>query len=318
MKNNIPIYNKNNGKLRELIVQLLYTKKKNNKSKNLVSIVHNTINKESIIIQLRNEFTYINQLNEQYKIYLEKLKKIVNKISQNKKEVESLSHILLENYKEDVIVINNYEKKLKLISMDSGDVSQMNEDEINKKKKVTKTLQSKLKDVESKISLNVKEIEKQKNLMITISNQIEEDKIELIKREKTQLSKIDKLKQKFSYYQKQIKILKDKIKTFELKNKKNEEIEIENEDLANQLLKKEDKECELNERIIENQNLNYNFKTLSAEISKLTLKINEMNNNIENTENKLNENNHTIECKTSRNNRGNSPTIIKSKRYIRI
>ena len=283
-----------------------------------MSIVHNTINKESIIIQLRNEFTYINQLNEQYKIYLEKLKKIVNKISQNKKEVESLSHILLENYKEDVIVINNYEKKLKLISMDSGDVSQMNEDEINKKKKVTKTLQSKLKDVESKISLNVKEIEKQKNLMITISNQIEEDKIELIKREKTQLSKIDKLKQKFSYYQKQIKILKDKIKTFELKNKKNEEIEIENEDLANQLLKKEDKECELNERIIENQNLNYNFKTLSAEISKLTLKINEMNNNIENTENKLNENNHTIECKTSRNNRGNSPTIIKSKRYIRI
>ena len=202
--------------------------------------------------------------------------------------------------------------------MNSGDVSQMNEDEINKKKKVTKTLQSKLKDVESKISLNVKEIEKQKNLMITISNQIEEDKIELIKREKTQLSKIDKLKQKFSYYQKQIKILKDKIKTFELKNKKNEEIEIENEDLANQLLKKEDKECELNERIIENQNLNYNFKTLSAEISKLTLKINEMNNNIENTENKLNENNHTIECKTSRNNRGNSPTIIKSKRYIRI
>ena len=318
MKNNIPIYNKNNGKLRELIVQLLYTKKKNNKSKNLVSIVHNTINKESIIIQLRNEFTYINQLNEQYKIYLEKLKKIVNKISQNKKEVESLSHILLENYKEDVIVINNYEKKLKLISMDSGDVSQMNEDEINKKKKVTKTLQSKLKDVESKISLNVKEIEKQKNLMITISNQIEEDKIELIKREKTQLSKFDKLKQKFSYYQKQIKILKDKIKTFELKNKKNEEIEIENEDLANQLLKKEDKECEINERIIENQNLNYNFKTLSAEISKLTLKINEMNNNIENTENKLNENNHTIECKTSRNNRGNSPTIIKSKRYIRI
>ena len=318
MKSTIPIYNKNNGKLRELIVQLLHKKKNINKSKNLISIVHNTINKESIIIQLRNEFTYINQLNEQYKIYLEKLKKIVNKISQNKKEVESLSHILLENYKEDVIVINNYEKKLKLISMDSGDVSQMNEDEINKKKKVTKTLQSKLKDVESKISLNVKEIEKQKNLMITISNQIEEDKIELIKREKTQLSKIDKLKQKFSYYQKQIKILKDKIKTFELKNKKNEEIEIENEDLANQLLKKEDKECELNERIIENQNLNYNFKTLSAEISKLTLKINEMNNNIENTENKLNENNHTIECKTSRNNRGNSPTIIKSKRYIRI
>ena len=318
MKSTIPIYNKNNGKLRELIVQLLHKKKNINKSKNLISVVHNTINKESIIIQLRNEFTYINQLNEQYKIYLEKLKKIVNKISQNKKEVESLSHILLENYKEDVIVINNYEKKLKLISMDSGDVSQMNEDEINKKKKVTKTLQSKLKDVESKISLNVKEIEKQKNLMITISNQIEEDKIELIKREKTQLSKIDKLKQKFSYYQKQIKILKDKIKTFELKNKKNEEIEIENEDLANQLLKKEDKECELNERIIENQNLNYNFKTLSAEISKLTLKINEMNNNIENSENKLNENNHTIECKTSRNNRGNSPTIIKSKRYIRI
>jgi DNA repair exonuclease SbcCD ATPase subunit len=318
MKNNIPIYNKNNGKLRELIVQLLHTKKNATKSKNLVNIVHNAINKESIIIQLRNEFTYINQLNEQYKIYLEKLKKIVKKIQQNKKEVESLSHILLENYKDDVIVINNYEKKLKLISMDSGDVSQLNEDELNKKKKITKSLQSKLKDVESKISLNVKEIEKQKNLMITISSQIEEEKKELIKREKTQLSKFDKLKQKYSYYQKQIKIVKDKIKTFEQKNKKHEEVEIENEDLANQLLKKEDKECELNERIIENQNLKYNFKTLSAEISKLTLKINEMNNNNENTENNLNVNNNTIECKTSRNNTVNSPKIIKSKRYIRI
>ena len=318
MKSTIPIYNKNNGKLRELIVQLLHKKKNINKSKNLISIVHNTINKESIIIQLRNEFTYINQLNENYKIYLEKLKKLVNKISQNKNEVESLSHILLDNYKDDVIVINNYEKKLKLMSMDSGDVSQMNEDVLNKKKKVTKNLQNKLKDIESKISMNVKEIETQKNLMITIKNQIEEEKIELIKREKTQLTKLDKLKQKYNYYQKQIKIIKEKIRNFEQKNKKFEEVEIENEDMANQLLKKEDKECELNERIIENENLNYNFKTLSAEISKLALKINEMNNNENIEENNLNLNHHTIESKTSRNNNGNSPPIIKNKRYIRI
>ena len=318
MKSTIPIYNKNNGKLRELIVQLLHKKKTINQSKNLISIVHNTINKESIIIQLRNEFTYINQLNENYKIYLEKLKKLVNKISQNKNEVESLSHILLDNYKDDVIVINNYEKKLKLMSMDSGDVSQMNEDVLNKKKKVTKNLQNKLKDIESKISMNVKEIETQKNLMITIKNQIEEEKIELIKREKTQLTKFDKLKQKYNYYQKQIKIIKEKIRNFEQKNKKFEEVEIENEDMANQLLKKEDKECELNERIIENENLNYNFKTLSAEISKLALKINEMNNNENIEENNLNLNHHTIECKTSRNNNGNSPPIIKNKRYIRI
>ena len=88
--------------------------------------------------------------------------------------------------------------------------------------------------------------------------------------------------------------------------------------MANQLLKKEDKECELNERIIENENLNYNFKTLSAEISKLALKINEMNNNENIEENNLNLNHHTIESKTSRNNNGNSPPIIKNKRYIRI
>ena len=43
-----------------------------------------------------------------------------------------------------------------------------------------------------------------------------------------------------------------------------------------------------------------------------------MNNNENIEENNLNLNHHTIECKTSRNNNGNSPPIIKNKRYIRI
>ena len=73
MKKNIPQYNKD-GKLRDLIVELLNTKKNIRKSRDLLTQVHQVINKESIIIQLRNEYNYIERLNEYYKKYYEKKK----------------------------------------------------------------------------------------------------------------------------------------------------------------------------------------------------------------------------------------------------
>ena len=69
----------------------------------------------------------------------------------------------------------------------------------------------------------------------------------------------------------------------------------------NNLLKKEDKECELNEKIIQNENLHFNVRTLSSEISKLTLKlkaINENNNN-NNVTNNTTTINKTIDSKTT-------------------
>ena len=317
MKKNIPIH-KDDGKLRDLIIELLNTKKDVKKSKNLLVQVHNVINKESIIIQLRNEFNYIERLNKYYIKYLNKIKILVKDVLKNKKDVDNLKQFLIDNYGDDVKVIDKYENKIKMMSMDTNDSTKINEEILQNKKKETKELQNKLNDIESKVSLNLKEIEKQKLILKKYEKQFEEEKEELMNKEKSQIIKISKIKQKFSYYDKQIKILKDKIRVFEQNNPMEKDVEIENEDIANLLLKKEDKECELNERIIENENLNYNFKTLSAEISKLALKINEMNNNENIEENNLNLNHHTIECKTSRNNNGNSPPIIKNKRYIRI
>ena len=169
---------------------------------------------------------------------------------------------------------------------------------------------------------NLKEIEKQKLILKKYEKQFEEEKEELMNKEKSQIIKISKIKQKFSYYDKQIKILKDKIRVFEQNNPMEKDVEIENEDIANLLLKKEDKECELNERIIENENLNTHIKTISTAISRLTLKIKELNNentNSNNTNNTTLMHNHTNDSKTSTKTRsGNSPNIIKNKRHIRI
>ena len=320
MKKNIPIH-KDDGKLRDLIIELLNTKKDVKKSKNLLVQVHNVINKESIIIQLRNEFNYIERLNKYYIKYLNKIKILVKDVLKNKKDVENLKQFLIDNYGDDVKVIDKYENKIKMMSMDTNDSTKINEEILQNKKKETKELQNKLNDIESKVSLNLKEIEKQKLILKKYEKQFEEEKEALMNKEKSQIIKISKIKQKFSYYDKQIKILKDKIRVFEQNNPMEKDVEIENEDIANLLLKKEDKECELNERIIENENLNVHVKTISSAISRLTLKLKELNENTNshNTNNTTSIHNHTLDSKTSTKSKSrNSPKMIKNKRHIRI
>ena len=320
MKKNIPIH-KDDGKLRDLIIELLNTKKDVKKSKNLLVQVHNVINKESIIIQLRNEFNYIERLNKYYIKYLNKIKILVKDVLKNKKDVDNLKQFLIDNYGDDVKVIDKYENKIKMMSMDTNDSTKINEEILQNKKKETKELQNKLNDIESKVSLNLKEIEKQKLILKKYEKQFEEEKEELMNKEKSQIIKISKIKQKFSYYDKQIKILKDKIRVFEQNNPMEKDVEIENEDIANLLLKKEDKECELNERIIENENLNVHVKTISSAISRLTLKLKELNENTNshNTNNTTSIHNHTLDSKTTTKSKSrNSPKMIKNKRHIRI
>ncbi len=320
MKKNIPIH-KDDGKLRDLIIELLNTKKDVKKSKNLLVQVHNVINKESIIIQLRNEFNYIERLNKYYIKYLNKIKILVKDVLKNKKDVDNLKQFLIDNYGDDVKVIDKYENKIKMMSMDTGDSTKINEEILQNKKKETKELQNKLNDIESKVSLNLKEIEKQKLILKKYEKQFEEEKEELMNKEKSQIIKISKIKQKFTYYDKQIKILKDKIRVFEQNNPMEKDVEIENEDIANLLLKKEDKECELNERIIENENLNVHVKTISSAISRLTLKLKELNENTNshNTNNTTSIHNHTLDSKTTTKSKSrNSPKMIKNKRHIRI
>ncbi len=320
MKKNIPIH-KDDGKLRDLIIELLNTKKDVKKSKNLLVQVHNVINKESIIIQLRNEFNYIERLNKYYIKYLNKIKILVKDVLKNKKDVDNLKQFLIDNYGDDVKVIDKYENKIKMMSMDTNDSTKINEEILRNKKKETKELQNKLNDIESKVSLNLKEIEKQKLILKKYEKQFEEEKEELMNKEKSQIIKISKIKQKFTYYDKQIKILKDKIRVFEQNNPMEKDVEIENEDIANLLLKKEDKECELNERIIENENLNVHVKTISSAISRLTLKLKELNENTNshNTNNTTSIHNHTLDSKTTTKSKSrNSPKMIKNKRHIRI
>ena len=313
---------KDENKLKDLIIELLQTKKNIKKSKNLLNQVHTIINKESIILQLRNEFNYIKRLNYNYKIYLDTIKNLVKEVTLNKNEIETLSHILREEYGDDIVIIDKYEKKIKMISMNTNEAKEINETIIKNKNNETKKLNVKLSEIESKISLNNKEIEKQNNIIKSYSNKLQNEKKELLKREKEQLNKIDKLKQKFNYYEKQIKIIKDKIKVYEENNPIKKEVEIENEDIANSLLKKEDKECELNEKRILNEHLHFNIKTISGEISKLTLKLkilNENTNSNTNTNNNTSNTtfiiNHTNDSKMSNK---NSPQRIKNKRLIRI
>ena len=68
---------KGDNKLKDLLVELLQTKKNIKKSKNLLNQVHKVIDKESIILQLRTEFNYNKRLNYNYKKYLLRKRKVI-------------------------------------------------------------------------------------------------------------------------------------------------------------------------------------------------------------------------------------------------
>ena len=317
---------KGDNKLKDLLVELLQTKKNIKKSKNLLNQVHRVIDKESIILQLRNEFNYIKRLNYNYKKYLDKIKNLLIEVTNNKNEIETLSHKLKEDYSDDIVIIEKYEQKIKMISMNSNDAKEINESIIKMKNNETKKLNVKLTEIESKVNLNNKEIEKQNNIIKSYKSKLQNEKKEFLKQEKEEFNKINKLKQKINYSEKQVKIIKDKIKVYDENNLIKKEVEIENEDMANNLLIKEDKECELNEKRILNEHLHFNIKTLSGEISKLTLKLKLLNENINsNTNTNTNTNNNTNNTtfninhtNNSKNSNKNSPQRIKNKKLIRI
>ena len=70
----INVHNEN-GKLRRIILDLLKTKKDIKKSKGLIKILSNSITKDNLIMQLKTEFNYIKNLNENYTNYVNIVKK---------------------------------------------------------------------------------------------------------------------------------------------------------------------------------------------------------------------------------------------------
>lgn len=261
--------NNENGKLRKIIIDLLKTKKDIKKSKGLISILSKKITKDKLIIQLKTEFNYIKNLNENYIKYINVVKKLTKEHKNNKKHVENLSNLLRTNFSDYIKIIDKYEYKIKMCKEDQKNIISINEGIIEMKRKYEKTLKEKLCQLENQIQEENKEISAQKNKIEKLKLQKINEKEEFLEKERFQNKQYEILKNKYKSFLKTENIFNKKIKEFDISlNEKT--IEIENIDLANKMLEKENKNVELSEQEIKNQNLHDKIKFLQNKIIQLS------------------------------------------------
>jgi len=273
------------GKLRNLVLEILHTKKNNLKrTKTLLNEINKTITKESLIIQLRNEFNYIKMLNQSYNDYLAIIKKIKETYLKNKKAIIEYNNFLRATYKENVKIIDKYENKIDIIKKEKSYIVKTNEEIFKIKKDENKIFNEKLIEIQYKVNLNLEEFEKQRKIRKSLEDQLLNDRKEFMKKEEKDEKKYKVLIKKMKFLNDMKKQLEKTINYIDL-NPTDKSNELEDELKADKLIMIENKNIQLKEEQIKNQYLIDKVKDLSTRITNIST-IDESNRNEVNTKRK--------------------------------
>jgi hypothetical protein len=266
------------GKLRNLVLEILHTKKNNLKrTKTLLNEINKTITKESLIIQLRNEFNYIKMLNQSYKDYLTIIKKIKETYLKNKKAIIEYNNFLRATYKENVKIIDKYEYKIEIIKSDKKNIIKTNEEILKIKNDEIKILNEKLIEFQTKVDMNIGVLEKQRKIRKSLEDQLLNDRKEFMKKEEKDEKKYKVLIKKMKFLNDMKKQLEKTINYIDL-NPTDKSNELEDELKADKLIMIENKNIQLKEEQIKNQYLIDKVKDLSTRITNIST-IDESNRN---------------------------------------
>ena len=273
------------GKLRNLVLEILHTKKNNLKrTKTLLNEINKTITKESLIIQLRNEFNYIKMLNQSYNDYLAIIKKIKETYLKNKKAIIEYNNFLRATYKENVKIIDKYENKIDIIKKEKSYIVKTNEEILKIKNDQIKILNEKLIDIQTKVNMNIGVLEKQRTIRKSLQDQLLNDRKEFMKKEEKDEKKYKVLIKKMKFLNDMKKQLEKTINYIDL-NPTDKSNELEDELKADKLIMIENKNIQLKEEQIKNQYLIDKVKDLSTRITNIST-IDESNRNEVNTKRK--------------------------------
>ena len=255
------------GKLRELLLEILNTKKENTKkSKGLLTQIKKTLNQESLIIQLRSEYNHIKNLNANYKKYLKAIKRLKELFMNNRGGIEKYSNFIQETYKDEIYIINNFEEEVNEIKDEKKNIIETNDSIINIKNDAFKILSIKLVEINEKVNINLKEIEKQTLKINSLETKKNEEKKAFLKTEQQQNKKYQVLENNYNTISNILKDMKKEIDN----NVEIKPVEIENKEYSEKLINTENHYIKLNEEIIKNHNLLEKVRNLSIKISNLS------------------------------------------------
>ena len=258
---------KEGGKVRNLILEMLNTKKENIKrTKTLLSQINKNINKESLVIQLRKEFDYIKTLNESYKYYIKVIKIIKDTYSYNQKAIKDYYDFIKKTYHENVKIIDDYEEKMKNLEEEKKTIIKTNEEIYKLKIEAKQRLNTKLIEITSKNKINQEKLEIQRKEINKLNIQKKEERNYYSKQEKMEEQKIKNLTEKMKFFKGLTIFLNGEV-TDNTIISNNIPVKLEDESLSKDILKLEDMKIKLQEEEIKNKNLYHSFKEISSKIT---------------------------------------------------
>lgn len=231
----------------------------------------NKINKESLILELREELKYHIKFNYIYKNLLSKIMHLKDLVKENKEEVEENTNALKETFKDRFDVIENYEKTIKLLEVEKKELVTSSTEILKMRENTNKKLLKQFSEIQEQnneqrkeidnLSKNITSLEyKKEHIIDELQNKLNFDQRNYEKH----LRLYKSLSRKYEYYMDEYntyiksgnEITKVDVKLFDNTNAKNTLIE-------------EDLDIELNEQLIKKKNLMDNINTLKIKIKKL-------------------------------------------------
>ena len=268
------------NKLRTLIrnrsnFDSVYLKSNNKKDfqreNSLTFQLKNKINKESLILELREELKYHIKFNFIYKRLLSRAIQLKEAVKENKEQIELNTNALKETFKDRFDIIDNYEKTIKLLDIEKKELITSSTEILKMRENTNKTLMKQFSEIQERNNEQRKKIDNlSKNISLLeykkshVNDELETKLTFDASNYEKHLRLYKALKRKYEYlieeYNTFIKsgneITKIDVKLFDNTNAKNFLIE-ENLDIA------------LNEQKIRKQNLLDNISDLKIKIKYL-------------------------------------------------
>lgn len=228
----------------------------------------NKINKESLILELREELKYHIQFNFIYKKLLEKTIQLKDHVKENKEKLEENTNALKETFKDSFNIINNYEKTIKLLDIEKKELIASNKEILKIKKNINKKLLKQFNEIQEEnnvqrikiddLGKNITLLEfKRDHLTDELQDQFKTDETNYEKHMKLYKSLVRKYEYYLEEYNTYMKsgneIAKIDVKLFDDTRAKNTLIE-------------ENLDIKLNEQLLKKENLMDNINDLKEKI----------------------------------------------------
>ena len=230
--------------------------------------LRNKINKESLILELRNELKYHIKFNYIYKTFLSRVIALKDIVKENKDKIEENTNMLKITFKDRFDIIDNYEKAITLLDAEKKDLMTTNKDILAMREKTHSDLVEQFNTIQQQNNeqrLKIEELKKKINSleykMATVNDELQ-SKLEADKKNYDKFLRLyNSLIRKYNFFLDEYnaynktgnEILSMDVKLSDFTNIKNSMIE-------------EDLEIELNEKKIKRENLMKNITNLKNKI----------------------------------------------------